>query len=109
MKTELRHAVACAVLSALSAHPVLAAEGSAKSPPQDRKAACTQEARGLKAADRDDFMSWCLKQDAATVKQAKATEPGSQQDRMRKCNAQAKDKALKGQERRSFMSACLKG
>jgi hypothetical protein len=32
----------------------------------------------------------------------------SQQDRMRRCNATAKEKALKGDERRAFMSSCLK-
>ena len=33
----------------------------------------------------------------------------SQQDRMRRCNATAKEKALKGDERKAYMSACLKG
>jgi len=32
----------------------------------------------------------------------------AQQDRMRRCNAEAKEKSLKGDERRAFMSACLK-
>ncbi len=40
---------------------------------------------------------------------AKAGPPVSQQDRMRKCNADAKQKSLKGDERRAFMSRCLKG
>ncbi len=31
----------------------------------------------------------------------------SQQDRMRRCAHEAKEKELKGEERRSFMSACL--
>jgi hypothetical protein len=33
----------------------------------------------------------------------------TQQDRMRRCNATAKEKALKGDERKAYMSACLKG
>ena len=33
----------------------------------------------------------------------------SQQDRMRRCNATAKEKALTGDERKAYMSACLKG
>ena len=33
----------------------------------------------------------------------------AQQQRMKACNAEAKSKALKGDERRSFMSTCLKG
>ena len=32
----------------------------------------------------------------------------SQQDRMRRCNATAKERSLKGGERKAFMSACLK-
>lgn len=34
-------------------------------------------------------------------------QAGSQQDRMRSCNKEAKEKALKGDERRAFMSSCL--
>lgn len=108
MKINLRYAVACAVVSALSALPALAAEGSAKSQPLDRKAACTHEARGLKGAERDDFIAWCLKQGGAPAKLAKAPAPGSQQDKMKKCNAEAKERALKGDERKAFMSSCLK-
>ena len=33
----------------------------------------------------------------------------TQQDRMRRCNATAKEKTLKGDERKAYMSACLKG
>ena len=32
----------------------------------------------------------------------------SQQNRMKKCNAEAKEKELKGDERRAFMSSCLR-
>jgi hypothetical protein len=32
----------------------------------------------------------------------------SQQNRMKKCNVEAKEKELKGDERRAFMSSCLK-
>lgn len=34
---------------------------------------------------------------------------GSQQEKMKSCNAEAKKKELKGDERRAFMSSCLKG
>ena len=37
----------------------------------------------------------------------KAAE-GSQQNRMKTCNAEAAKKQLKGDERRAFMSSCLK-
>lgn len=77
MKTELRYALACAVVSALAALPAIAAPEAPKPPQPERKVA------------------------------APANE--SQQDRMRRCNVTAKEKALKGDERRAFMSACLKG
>ena len=32
-----------------------------------------------------------------------------QQTRMKECNKQARDKKLKGDERKKFMSTCLKG
>jgi psiF repeat len=39
----------------------------------------------------------------------KSTARERQQDKMKRCNAEAGQKALKGDERRAFMSACLKG
>ena len=36
-------------------------------------------------------------------------QPMSQQDRMKTCNAEAKTKELKGEERKTFMSSCLSG
>jgi TolA-binding protein len=35
--------------------------------------------------------------------------PGAQQNKMKHCNEEAKKKELKGDERRAFMSTCLKG
>ncbi|MEN9888503.1 MAG: psiF repeat [Pseudomonadota bacterium] len=35
-------------------------------------------------------------------------QPPTQQNKMKACNAEAKTKALKGAERKTFMSACLK-
>ena len=77
MKTQLRHALAFAVVSALSAFPALAAENAPKAPTPPAKAS---------VAPADE----------------------SQQDRMRRCNATAKEKELKGDDRRAFMSSCLK-
>ncbi|MGE0358455.1 MAG: PsiF family protein [Burkholderiales bacterium] len=45
---------------------------------------------------------------AAPAPKAGEGAPTTQQDRMKKCNAKAKEKALKGDERRAFMSSCLK-
>jgi hypothetical protein len=44
---------------------------------------------------------------ATTPEKSAARE--RQQDRMKRCNAEAGEKALKGDDRRAFMSACLKG
>ena len=40
---------------------------------------------------------------------ANAAEKTPQQQRMTTCNQEAKTKALKGDERKGFMSNCLKG
>lgn len=34
---------------------------------------------------------------------------GAQQEKMKSCNKEAKEKTLKGDERKKFMSGCLKG
>jgi psiF repeat len=46
-------------------------------------------------------MSSCLKAGASAA-------PMTQQDKMKKCNADASAKSLKGDERKGFMSECLK-
>ncbi len=89
---------------------------------QDKMKGCNAEAKAgnLKGADRKAFMSKCLKKDYvlkadAAKSDAKATADAApsgkakQQDKMKSCNAEAKTKALKGDERKKFMSTCLKG
>ena len=86
---------------------------------QDKMKGCNEEAKAdnLKGADRKAFMSKCLKKDyvlksAAAKSDAKATAASGkmkQQDKMKSCNAEAKAKELKGDERKKFMSSCLKG
>jgi hypothetical protein len=45
----------------------------------------------------------------APAKEPEARHPGeSQQDRMRHCAREAKEKELRGDERRTFMSGCLR-
>ena len=79
---------------------------------------CNVEAKAdaLKGADRKAFMSKCLKKDyvlksgtAAPAAAPAAAAPATQQNKMKTCNADAKTKALKGEERKTFMKACLKG
>ena len=91
----------------------------------DKMKGCNKEAKGMKGDERKAFMSKCLKKDytlkadAAPAAKAEAkptasaaapaTAPVKQQDKMKSCNADAKAKALKGDERKKFMSSCLKG
>lgn len=77
---------------------------------------CNKEATGMKGDERKAFMKKCLskdyvlKSDAATpATPATPAAPHTQQDKMKKCNADAKTKELKGDERKKFMSTCLKG
>lgn len=85
---------------------------------QDKMKGCNAEAKAdaLKGDDRKAFMSKCLKKDyvlksdaAAKPDEKAAAAPVRQQDKMKNCNADAQSKALKGDERKKFMSACLKG
>lgn len=82
---------------------------------------CSKEATGMKGDERKAFMKKCLskdyelKHDAArkstAAKPATPATPAAastQQDKMKMCNADAKTKALKGAERKKFMSECLK-
>ena len=46
---------------------------------------------------------------ATPAEDSKATKPmTAQQSKMKACNAEAKEKALKGAERKAFMKTCLK-
>ncbi len=75
---------------------------------------CNKEAHGMKGADRKAFMSKCLKKDyvlkseGAAEEKPTASAAPTQQNKMKTCNADAKEKALKGAERKAFMSSCLK-
>ena len=83
---------------------------------QDKMKGCNAEAKAdnLKGDERKAFMSKCLKKDYVLKSEAKTASAApagktSQQDKMKSCNADAKAKALKGDERKKFMSSCLKG
>jgi len=109
---------------------------AAKTPtPQQQKTSdCAKDAhaKGLKGNDYKAFMSTCMKADSAatgtsasTANSSKSdakwvaapapnsastsTTGNSQQEKMRKCSADASAKNLKGDERKAFMSTCLKG
>ena len=60
---------------------------------------CIQEAKTLKGDEREKALKACEKSPAQLA----------QQNRMKNCHAEAKKKDLHGDERRAFMSTCLKG
>lgn len=96
---------------------MLAMPALAQSNQQERMKACNADAAKLemKGEERKAFMKQCLaakKDDAGNqnvekAEKAEKKELTPQQARMKKCNADAKEKALKGEERKSFMKGCL--
>jgi len=108
---------ACIAVSAFFASPALAAaEAEAKPTQQSRFSVCAHESKGLHGDDHQVFMSECLKGHEAEAEELKkesgahraAAEPSLQQTKMKTCNEEAGKKSLHGDERRAFMSACLK-
>ena len=68
---------------------------------QQRMVDCNKEAGDKRGDARRDFMRQCMHGGAAPAKM-------TQQEKMKQCNAQAGEKSLKGPERKTFMSDCLK-
>ena len=69
-----------------------------KTPHQNKMAMCNKEAEGKKGDERKAFMKECLS----------ANKKEIQQNKMKTCNAEAKESGKKGDERKMFMSECLK-
>jgi len=130
MKGLILTTVAATLLATLSPADAWA------NPQHERMKRCNQEARtkALKGADRKQFMSSCLKgkhsapataapsstpktsdagksaaQDGAAVTKRTGALQAAQKERMKGCSRDASEKALKGNERKTFMSECLKG
>jgi hypothetical protein len=87
-------------------------------PQQERMKECNAEAgKGkMAAAERQKFMSECLKGDHPVVGGGMGAPTKGAGDaksdpkvRMTECNADAGKKKLAGAERKKFMSECLKG
>lgn len=86
---------------------------AAKTAQQTKMGTCNKEATGKKGDERKAFMKECLSaKPAAAAAAAAAAAPAeaaagtTQQNKMKTCNADAKGK--KGEERKTFMSECLK-
>ena len=108
MKTLI---VACALLGLLI-NPALAANEQ-----QNKMAICNKDATGKKGDERKAFMKECLSSKpaapaaapapaAAAAAEAAPAAGNSQQNKMATCNKEATGK--KGDERKKFMSECLK-
>jgi len=78
-----------------------AAEKKELTEQQKRMQQCNADAKKQQFKDneaRQSYMSTCLKGGGA---------PMTQQEKMTACNKQAADKAMKGDDRKAFMSKCL--
>lgn len=108
-------------LGAAHAADAPAADAKAKTPQQSKMAACNKDAVGKKGDERKAFMKECLgaKSTAAPAAAAAAApavaapaapsaKKTAQQGKMKACNKDAGEKKLKGDERKKFMSDCLK-
>jgi hypothetical protein len=91
-------------------NPVLAANEQ-----QNKMATCNKDATGKKGDERKAFMKECLSSKPAApaatpaavpAPEAAPTAGNSQQNKMATCNKEATGK--KGDERKQFMSECLK-
>ena len=106
--------VASVVFAAQATDPGKKAPSPAQKAQQDKMKSCNAEAKtkALKGDERKKFMSDCLKgKPAAAPAATPAAVPAAkqtQQEKMKACNADAKTKALKGDQRKKFMSDCLK-
>jgi len=110
-----------ATLLAASALAATAADAPKKerSPQQQRMSDCSHESKGMKGDAHKKFMSACLKSKdspadvkasmAGAAPEKAASAKPTQQEKMKTCNADAKQKKLAGDERKKFMSDCLKG
>ena len=106
-----------AALAVLATSGLAVAENSQ----QAKMTTCNADAKAqnLKGDDRKAFMKNCLSAKGAasapsdaTAKPAAAMPGGtttgnSQQDKMKSCNADAKTKGLKGDDRKAYMKTCL--
>jgi hypothetical protein len=111
--------VAIGATSAFAADPPPA---KTLTPQQQKMKDCNANATSQKLTgdDRKAFMSTCLKANstpaaaptaaaAAPATPAAPAAPVTQQQKMKNCNADATSKNLTGDDRKAYMSTCLKG
>jgi hypothetical protein len=95
--------VGCAVVWSVSVTAALAQE--TKVVQADKAATCAREAKGLKGEEYTRAVNACVT-GGSNGNDAGLT---GQQRKMKTCNVQAREKELRGDERRAFMSSCLRG
>lgn len=109
--------VTSVALAAQATNPGKKAASPAQLAQQEKMKTCNKDAKekAIKGDERKAFMKKCLSGKTssapATTTVAPVTTtaaPPTQQEKMKACNKDAKDKALKGDERKKFMSDCLK-
>ena len=76
-----------------------------KTPQQQKMADCAKESKGKKGDEHKAFMKSCMSGGGAPAADAK---PADQKNKMGYCNKEAGEKKLKGDDRKKFMSDCLK-
>jgi len=103
VRTKMLWLVGCAVVWALSVTAALAQDRRGADA-ELRAASCSHEARALKGEERERAIAACLK-----GHEPAAHGVHSQQEKMKTCNQEARERDLHGDERRAFMSSCLKG
>jgi hypothetical protein len=120
MTIRITYVAACIAISLLVTPAArAAAEPEAKAPSSHQAlfAACAHESKGMRGEEHQSFMSECLHGGAGEGSEEKkqaaanrtAGEPSAQHSRMKSCNEEAGRRGLHGDERRTFMSNCLKG
>jgi hypothetical protein len=97
MKSKTLWLVGAAAVWCLAVTTSVAAQGTKS----ERGADCIAEAKALKGAERERALEACKEGEGGTT-----AHP--QQNRMKACNVEAGRKELRGEERRAFMSSCLR-
>lgn len=112
--------VATALAAQFVLVPLAVADDKKPTPQQERMRDCNRDAEGMKGDARKDFMKSCLsgkqaankaareerREEAKEHREERKDARQSQQEKMKSCNASAK--GMKGDERKAYMSNCLK-
>lgn len=99
MQKKLLGMFAIGLFSVFAASQASAAAGNCEAN------AVSKDGKPLAGAAKNAFMKKCEAESKGGA--ADAPKATTQQQKMKDCNAEAKTKALKGDERKAFMKSCL--